>query len=211
MIFGYAKMATIESVQLQATINPSLTLRIAPVFGAINTGNNLSCTNTELATSKITPTATGINLGILTTSAINISAQLITISTNAKNGYVLTAISSGHLLNPANAAWIPDGTTPQTMTVNVPWFGIHPCGLNVDKTVWGMGATGAGANAKYGWPTPTIPLTLASATVGPIGGTATTGGVGAGLTSVEYAGAINASTPAGTYTSVITYTAMPSF
>ena len=97
------------------------------------------------------------------------------------------------------------------MTVNHPWFGIHACGLNVASGTWGTGATGGGTGALYGWPSVTSPLTLASVGSGPIGNTAITGGVGAGLTSVEYGGAVDVTIPAGTYTSIITYTATPTF
>jgi hypothetical protein len=208
---GFAAIGTIESVQVQATVEPTLTFTIAPVSGAINTGNTTGCVNTESVSSGIPSTPTVVNLGLLNTANINISAQLITISTNAQGGYALTATSSGHLINNANGVWIPDSITPAAMTINVPWFGIHPCGLNVNGTTWGTGATGGGVGAKYGWPTPTTAVTLASATSGPIGNTAATGGVGAGLTSVEYAGAVDVSIPAGIYTSVITYVATPTF
>lgn len=208
---GRATVGTIESVQVQATVDPTLTFTIAAVSGAINSGNTTGCANTESVNSVVASTATAVNLGTLNTANINISAQLITISTNAQGGYALTATSSGHLINPANGVWIPDSTTPTAMTINVPWFGIHACGLNVDSGTWGTGATGGGINAKYAWPTPTAALTLASTATGPIGNSAATGGVGAGLTSVEYAGAVDVSIPAGIYTSVITYTATPTF
>ncbi|MCL5435287.1 MAG: hypothetical protein M1405_02775 [Patescibacteria group bacterium] len=209
-----ATIGTIESVQVQATVDPTLTFTIAPVSGAINTGNTTGCTNTESVNSGIASTATTINLGILNTSTINISAQLITISTNASGGYTLTATSSGHLVNPATGIWIPDSTTPTAMTINVPWFGIHPCGLNVTSiwyTTTRNDATGGGTGAKYGWPTQSTAVTLASASTGPIGNTAATGGVGAGLTSVEYAGAVDVTIPAGTYYSVVTYVATATF
>jgi len=208
---GSAKIGTVESVQVQATVDPTLTFTIAAVSGAINSNNTTGCANTETVDSGIPSTATVVNLGLLNTANINISAQLITISTNAQSGYALTATSSGHLINNANGVWIPDSTTPAAMTVNVPWFGIHPCGLNVNAGTWGTGATGGGVGAKYGWPTPTSSVTLASAATGPIGNTVATGGVGAGLTSVEYAGAVDVSIPAGVYTSVITYVATPTF
>jgi hypothetical protein len=208
---GRATIGTIESVRVEALVEPTLTFSIAPVSGAINTGNATGCTNSESVNSGISSTTTTVNLGSLNNSSINISAQLITISTNGLNGYVLTATSSGHLINPSNGVWIPDSTTPTAMAINVPWFGIHPCGLNVNAGAWGTGTTGGGVNAKYAWPTITNSLTLASATNGPIGDAAGKGGVGAGLTSVEYAGAVNASIPAGIYTSAIIYTATPTF
>ncbi len=206
-----ATIGTIDSVQIQATLEPTLTFTIAPVSGVINNGNKTGCTNTESVNSGIASTTTTVNLGLLKPSKINISAQLLTVTTNSTNGYVLTATSSGHLRNPANGAFVKDGTTPTTMTIGNPWFGIHPCGLNVNSTTWGTGPTGSGKNAKYAWPTTTTALNLASAATGPIGNSASTGGVGAGLTSVEYAATIDNSVPAGAYTTSVTYTATPTF
>lgn len=202
-------VGTIESVQVQATVDPTLTFTIAGINNstAINTGNTTGCTNTETTNTGIASTATSVNMGIIPSSAINIAAQLLTISTNAQNGYSLTATSSGHLINPSNGHWIPDNTTPQFMTAGTPFFGIHPCGLDVTAT-WASGATGGGAGAKYGWPTPTTAVTLASDSVGPIGNAITAGN---GLVSVEYAGTVNETIPAGLYQSVITYVATPSF
>lgn len=207
------KIGTVESVQVQATVDPTLTFTIAGIANstAINNGNTTGCTNTETTNTGIASTATTVNLGNLSSAAINISAQLITISTNAQNGYSLTATSSGHLLNPATGFWIADSTTPTVMTAGTPWFGIHACGLNVASGTWATGATGGGANAKYGWPTAASSLTLASVATGPIGNTAGTGGVGAGLTSVEYASTVDVTVPAGIYSSVITYVATPTF
>ena len=207
------KIGTVESVQVQATVDPTLTFTIAGIANstAINTGNTTGCTNTETTNTGIASTATTVNLGNLSSAAINISAQLITISTNAQNGYSLTATSSGHLINPATGFWIADSTTPTVMTAGTPWFGIHACGLNVASGTWATGATGGGANAKYGWPTQATSVSLASVATGPIGNTAATGGVGAGLTSVEYASTVDVTVPAGIYSSVITYVATPTF
>ncbi len=207
------RIGTNSSIQVQATVDPTLTFTIAGIANstAINTGNTTGCTNTETTNTGIASTATTVNLGNLSSAAINISAQLITISTNAQNGYSLTATSSGHLLNPATGFWINDSTTPTVMTAGTPWFGIHACGLNVASGTWATGATGGGANAKYGWPTAASALTLASVATGPIGNTASTGGVGAGLTSVEYASTVDVTVPAGIYSTVITYVATPTF
>ncbi len=203
-------IGTIESVQVQATVDPTLTFTIAGINSgtAINTGNTTGCTNTETTNTGIASTATSVNMGIIPTSAINIAAQLLTVSTNAQNGYVLTATSSGHLINPSNGHWIPDNTSPQFMTAGTPFFGIHPCGLDVTTGTWGSGTTGGGANAKYGWPTPTVAVTLASDNSGPIGNAITAGN---GLVSVEYAGTVDITVPAGLYQSVITYVATPTF
>lgn len=205
-----SKIGTIESVQVLANVDPTLTFTIAAVTdgAAINTGNTTGCTNTEISTAGITTTATVVNLGTLSQSSINIAAQLITITTNAANGYSLTATSSGHLINPATGFWITDSTTPTVMTAGTTWFGVHPCGLDVTSGTWATGATGGGAGAKYGWPTQIASVTLASDSVGPVGNSIATGN---GLTSVEYAGTVDVSIPAGQYASAITYVATPTF
>lgn len=204
------KIGTVESVWVQANVDPILTFTIAGIADAtaINTGNTTGCTNTENTSSGIASTATTVDLGTLSSAAINISAQLITITTNAINGYTLTATSSGRLINPATGFWINDSTTPTAMTAGTPWFGAHACGLDVSAATWGTGATGGGINAKYGWPTKTTAVTLASDTTGPIGNALTAGN---GLVSVEYASTISSAVPAGLYSAVITYVATPTF
>lgn len=205
-----AKIGTIESVQVQANVDPTLTFTISGITNgnAINTGNTTGCTNTEAANTGISSTATTVNLGTLSSAAININAQLLTVVTNGINGYSLTATSSGHLINPATGFWIPDnGTSPGTFTAGTPQFGIHPCGSDVSNATWAVGTTGGGTGAKYGWPTQTSMVTLASDATGPILGTTATHGI----TSVEYAGTIDTSVPAGIYTSIITYVVTPTF
>lgn len=80
---GRITIGTIESVQVQATVDPTLTFTIAAVSGLVNSGNT-GCTSGDSVNSGIPSTATTVNLGLLNTSTINISAQLITISTNGR-------------------------------------------------------------------------------------------------------------------------------
>ncbi|MCL5010396.1 MAG: hypothetical protein M1289_02225 [Patescibacteria group bacterium] len=204
------KIGTIDVIVAWVSVEPTLTFTIAGIANstAINNGNTTGCTNTETTNSGIPSTATTVNLGTLSSGAINISAQLLTITTNAPNGYTLTATSSGHLINPATGFWIHDSTSPTAMTVGTPWFGIHACGLDVATATWGSGATGGGTGAKYGWPTPTSSVSLASDSTGPVGNSITAGN---GLISVEYGSTIDISVPAGTYTSVVTYVVTPTF
>lgn len=207
---GKTKIGTIESVQVSAQVDPTLTFTIAGINNAtaINTGNTTGCTNTEATNAGNASTATTVGLGTLGSPQINIAAQLLTITTNGINGYALTATSSGHLINPATGFWIIDSTTPTVMTAGTPWFGVHPCGLDVATGTWASGATGGGANAKYGWPTQTTSVSLASDSTGPIGNSLTAGN---GLVSVEYAATVDASIPSGAYLTVITYVATPVF
>lgn len=220
------KVGTIESVQVYATVEPSLTFTIAGMANgiAINTGNTNGCTNTEIINTGFTSSTTEVNLGVLGAGVVNIGAQLITITTNGWGGYALTATSSGHLIDPEIGYWIADaqGTptsnetpAPVSLPAGTPRFGIHPCGLDVltSSPDWAAGAdqtctTGSGTNCYYANPSPAYYYTLARDSTGPIADTSLTGN---GLISVEYAAAISAVVPAGTYRTAMTYVATPTF
>ncbi len=222
-----AKVGTIESVTVRATVDPTLTFTITGIANAtaINTGNTTGCTNSETTNAGIASTATLVDLGILgNTPTIadskigNIAAQLITISTNAPNGYALTATSSGQLTNFASGFSINSSTTPVAFPNGEHWFGIHPCGLDsYGTTTWtetdnencSTVITGSTANeCKYGWPTASTAVTLAYDATGPVGNVIAAGN---GLTSVEYAAGMDVRVPAGIYTSIVTYVATPTF
>lgn len=213
------KIGTVESVSVYATVDPLFTFQISglPNGAAINAGNATGCTNTETINTGFTATSTEVNLGVLGSGTINISSQLITITTNGEGGYTLTATSSGLLINPASGYWIAnaqgnvttnDLPVPLALTAGTTAFGIHPCGLDVTTGTWGSGATGGGINAKYANPSATYYYTLASDTAGPVGNSVTAGN---GLVSVEYAATISSAVPAGIYRTAMTFVATPSF
>lgn len=219
-------VATIESVQVFATVDPTLTFTIAGISNgtAANNGNTTGCGNTETTNSGISATATVVNMGIVAntptsidTKVSNIAAQLLTVTTNGSGGYALTATSSGPLRNPGSGFDITSSTTPAVFPNGTPWFGIHPCGLDVTAATWSTGSdqscntyiTGStGDICKYGWPTQTTALSLASDTTGPIGNSIAAGN---GLVSVEYAAGVDVTVPAGVYQSIVTYVATATF
>ncbi len=215
-------IGTVETVEVRATVDSTLTFSISGVSNgsAVNSGNTTGCTATETTNAGITPTATLVNLGVLAntptttnTKIGNIAAQLISISTNAANGYTLTATSSGKLQNYQSGFAIASNTTPQEFPSGSHFFGINACGLDVSTSTWGSAScnsyiTGSTSPCKYGWPTPTTAVTLASDSTGPVGNTITSGN---GLVTVRYAAGIDASVPAGEYQTAITYVATPTF
>ncbi len=220
-------VGTIESVQVLATVDPTLTFTIAGITNgtAVNNGNATGCTNSETTDAGLDATATVVNLGTLSntptstnTKVGNIAAQLLTISTNGLGGYSLTATSAGQLMNASSGFAVISSTTPAVFPNGTPWFGVHPCGLDVSAATWtSSGAnqncatdiTGSAGNlCKYAWPTQTGAVSLASDSSGPIGNSLTAGN---GLVSVEYAAGVDASVPAGTYQSVVTYVATATF
>jgi hypothetical protein len=212
---GKALIGTIESVEVKASVDNSFTFTIAGGFTAgsnVKTGNTTGCTTTDTVSSGVsTDTATLVDLGILTTSSLNLHAQLITITTNGIGGYTLTATASGHLINNATGFWIADSTTPAVFPASTPWFGIHACGLDVNTTTWGLTSanTARGSGSKYGWPTRTTAVTLASDSTGPIDNSIASDGNG--ITTVEYGAGIDATVPAGAYRAYVTYVATPTF
>lgn len=215
-------IGTIETVEVRATVDASLSFSISGVSNgsAVNSGNTTGCTATETTNAGITPTATVVNLGTLAntpsttnTKISNIAAQLITITTNAANGYTLTATSSGKLQNYQSGFEIASNTTPQEFPSGSHFFGINACGLDVNTSTWGSAScnsyiTGSSSPCKYGWPTPTTAITLASDSTGPVGNTITSGN---GLISVRYAAGVDARVPSGEYQTAITYVATPTF
>lgn len=197
------------TVQIKANVDPMFTFTISGITNGspVNKGNTIGCQNKELTNSGIDSQASIVNLGKLSKDSISISAQTLAITTNAPNGYVLSATSNGHLAN-QNQFFIPDSTTPKPIILGKAWFGIHVCGLDVANSVFGVGKTGGGVGAKYGWPTATTPLILSQAQLGPIGNSFLPG---SGVVSVEYAATIDSSIRSGTYKTIIKYLALPSF
>lgn len=216
------RIATIDSVQVQAQVEPLLTFTIGGIANgaAVNTGNTTGCTATETTNAGIASTATFVDLGSLgnTPSTIdlkigNIAAQLLTVTTNASGGYAITATSSGRLRDDASGQFISSSTTPAAFPSGNDWFGINACGLDVSTGTWGAAScqseiTGSSDPCNYGWPTQTSSVTLASDTTGPSGNSVTTGN---GLTTVRYAAGVDAIVPAGIYKSTITYVATATF
>jgi len=211
------RVGTIDSIDVYATVNPTLTFTITGLTTgvALNIGNS-GCSNAEVMNTGFNTSATEVNLGVLAASVINLSGQLLTVTTNATSGYSLTATSSGHLIDNAIGYWITDaqGTptannnpAPDFLTAGTPKFGINACGLDIGGTgVWGSGATGGGAGAKYANPSAAYYYTLASDATGPI-----LGPEGNGITTVKYAATISTAVPAGNYHTAMTYVATPSF
>ncbi len=220
-------VGTIDSVAVRATVDPTLSFTITGVNNglAVNTGNTTGCLQTETTNAGAASTSTEVNLGLLANAPSgtdvkvgNIATQRINISTNGAGGYVLTATSSGQLINPATGFFLASATTPTAFPASgADWFGIHACGLDVTTATWNSTASTAcntyisGSTdpiCLYGWPTQTTAVTLASDATGPVGNSLTAGN---GVVSVAYAAATDAGVPPGEYRTVITYVATPAF
>lgn len=213
---GTAAIGTIESVFVQANIDPTLTFTIIgePSGTTINNAFVTGCPNSssDVTNTGIPTTATDVNMGSVTTSVL-IAAQKLTVSTNALGGYVLTATSSGQLQDPQNGYKVNSTVNPAAIVAGVENFGIHPCGQDVTNatTTWNNGgnasqfslSASSPNNGFIGWPLQdganSVQLANHAGTANLIS------------TAVEYAITASATTPAGLYTSVITYVATPTF
>jgi hypothetical protein len=219
---GRAKIGTIDAVQVQATVDPSLTFTISGIPDNTNLNSDgtyglTACTDTT--DSGISSSATDINLGFLTAGTINLSAQQLSVTTNAASGYAISATSSGKFINPATGYWIPGLNSNTNLTANdtpapavfgsnpSEGFGISACGPRVNTALWGTGATAFSSGSKYSNPYNTG-VNSYYATIASYGGGV---GVSADKTNVKYAASINGTTPAGIYSNYFTYVATATF
>ncbi|MFH1187106.1 MAG: hypothetical protein V1697_02945 [Candidatus Levyibacteriota bacterium] len=212
---GKLAITTIESVFVQGVVDASITMTIA----AINNGTNIKTDNdgcdawfSFLTNSGQNPTATSVNLGTIGTS-MTYAAQKITISTNAPSGYVLTATASGRLINPASGRSFPNaqGAThltannvpiPAAMSAGTEAFGISACGTDSASDATPIFDTSPG---RFGNPSNSAGnayyYSLAT----------NTGIVTSSITSIVYGVTASGTTPAGTYSTTLTYVATPTF
>lgn len=212
------KIATVDSVLVQAIVDPTLTVTIAGLSGSANFNSSSSSCTSETANSGIAATATTVNLGTLGSGNINLAGQTITVTTNAQFGYTITATSSGRFIDPSTGVWITDANGGNGLTANDtpvpavfpasgnPAFGISPCGTRVTSG-WTGGsafAFSSGAKAANPWNTAN---NSHYATIATYAGPAVTTDV----TVVRYAATITTITPAGVYFNVFTYVVTPTF
>ena len=198
------RLVTIDSVTVQAIVEPTLTFTIAGVADAttLNASYTTGCTNTspDVTNTGIAATATNVNLGIVNTSKIQVGAQDLTVSTNAVSGFTITATSSGKLINPSTGYFFYSDTVGTTMAAGTEQFGIHPCGTYANTTLFTSSSV-LGGSGKVAWPTQTTAVTVASNATA----------VSSAKTTVSYHATASGTTPPGTYSSYITYVATATF
>jgi len=98
-----AAVALIESVKVTASVAPQITFTI----GAVN-----SATSVCGITTSVTTTATLVPLGELAVGSFRHAAQSLTVSTNATEGYVVTAMAQDQLARPTVVCTGDGDTTP---------------------------------------------------------------------------------------------------
>lgn len=224
---GSARIATVEAVQVQGTVEPTLTFTISGTTdGSDVTSAASGCGASILSNTGIDTTATFVNLGILSNARLNKAIQRLRVSTNGSTGYSITATSSGRFINPASGFFFADANGNSNLTANdtpVPAvievaaataakFGIHACGSRVtavNSNQWvnaGTAPDTTDGTARFSnpWNTGTSGFynTIASYTAGPVTNDDT---------AILYASTILGSTPAGIYGNYYTYVATATF
>ncbi|MFH1536224.1 MAG: hypothetical protein ABIC96_04125 [Patescibacteria group bacterium] len=211
------KIGTLEGVQIQTKIDPTLTVAISGLLDGTSFKSLSSMCPDEKTNSGVASTPASVNLGLLSTDEIKISGQAISVSTNSPFGYVITASSSGKFKDAASGNFISDANGGDGLTsIDTPApktlppmgksaFGISPCGKRVPN-IWTPGnilTFGSGGKLSNPWSTSNLYYALLAFYTGrPVEND---------VTVIRYAATIADNTPPGDYSTVMTYTIMPIF
>jgi hypothetical protein len=218
-----ALAGTVEPVTVQAIVAPSMTFTISGEGPSVNynTIGGANCGSETASNGSISTLASSVNLGYLSSAAINHAAQLITVTSNSPTGYSITATSSGQFSNAALNTAIPDANSgvglndndkpaPALITSGTAAFGISPCGTDTSTATWGNGTIGTSgtSTAKFSNPWNRPGNGPYYATISSYSG----GSMSSGRTTViRYGAAISTTTSPGNYQNYFTYVATPIF
>jgi hypothetical protein len=203
---GATRVAIINSVQVTATVDTVFQFAVSGLPGGTSVNGD---------TTTGTTSTTSIPFGTLTNGNATTSAQRLSVTTNAKNGYVVT-IQIDQPLQSSTGADI-DGFVEGSYTdTPVAWASPVPV-LNSENTYGHWGFTTDDATTTRSAPDEFGPGEYAAASTsprvvmsndGPANGT----GVGVGTTTVGYKVEISALQEAGDdYQATLTYVATPTF
>ncbi|GIW62036.1 MAG: hypothetical protein KatS3mg089_0888 [Patescibacteria group bacterium] len=197
-----------SSIAVSATVDPTLTFTVAGV-----TGDGSATVNGATITNGLATTATTIPFGTLTVGTPKIAAHDVTITTNAVNGYTVTA---------SHSATSQTGNPPLVSGTsnNIDSF----TGTNASPTTWSSPA-GTSANVNtgfFGYTTEDTSLCTGTAnrfSSNKWAGTTTTGeevicsttGVSSQTTRVGWQVEVNNLQPAGSYTGTVILIATPTY
>jgi hypothetical protein len=197
-----------SSIAVSATVDSNFAFSVA----GVSTGGNF---NGGTGNVNVTSTATTIPFGNLVSGTAKVAAHDVTISTNASNGYTVTA---------SHSATAQSGTPPLVSgsTNNIDTF----TGTNGTPTTWSApGGTTANTNTGFfGYSTEDATLCTGTAARFTSGGakwagSSTTGGEvicnATGITSqttrVGWQAEVNSIQPAGAYTGTVVLVATPTY
>lgn len=202
---GATRVAIVDAVTVTASVDTVFTFEVTGVgigqaVGGFNTGH-------------IT-TATSVPFGTLANDNATTAAQDLTVSTNAANGFVVTAQVDQQLTS--NTADIDGFRNGEYDSTPVPWEGLTPI-LGSENTYghWGLTTTdpttGVGLTNQYLSGDGYVSASTTPVEVFRHNGSANGTGSGTGTARVGYTVEISALQEAGEYTATLTYVATPVF
>ncbi len=209
------KIGVIESVRVTATVDPSISFSIAGIASGANPCGTGVANQTDVDTSAGVNAPLAVPFGTLTLNTFMDAAHLLTVSTNAVNGYIVTAQENDQLgKDGGTTPFIIDtlgdaGSASETVSDTWDTAAAHP----------GFGYTLKSVNLA------TVPFTSTGATFNvrdfpsiadpdsPLVQTimSSTGTSDAHTANVCYRVSVAATQAAGDYENQITYTATASF
>ncbi len=209
------KIAVIESVRVTATGDPTITFTIAGVASGANPCGTGVANQTDVDTTTGTNAPLAVPFGTLGLNAFKDAAHLLTVSTNASNGYIVTAQENDQLgKDGGTTPYIQDAdgdAASATETVTDTWdtasgnpgFGYTLKSINLATVPFT--STGATFNVRK-FPSVADPDSPLVATV-----MSSTGTADAHTANVCYRISVDSTQAAGDYENQITYTATASF
>jgi hypothetical protein len=178
-------LVTLAGVTTTVTVQPTLTFSVANYGSAVN-GSGSS--------TFVTTTSSTIPFGTVAAGATAQGSQTLTVSTNATHGYTLYVRDSQALTNPANDTIRDQPGTPTAAST-----------FDGSATQSSFGYTADGANIAFGsnkW---------AGVTQTNVAIASRSAAINADATHAEFKVEISNVQPPGTYSTVIAYTATPSY
>ena len=185
-------VTTIESVLVTATVSPSLTFTIAGIGSG---GTAFGATTTSVTTTTVT-----VPFGTLTPVINSYAAQLLTVGTNASNGYTVTGYEDASMRK-TNGTTIPDYSTTAAENIATNGFGWTPVSVSGSPTLPFTYNTGAHFFHSSGFGTSTSVSTIFS----------NSGPTTSDQVRVIYGIRVSASQAPGDYQNLVTYIATGSF
>lgn len=179
-----------DGVTVTATVDPSISFVVTGIPDA---------TGVNGATTNVTSTATTVPFGIVTTSTNKIGGNILTISTNAGNGF--TVFTRNTQLMTSGGFTIAAHADPNSAPTTFPTANTTEAfGYTTTDATLGTGTAGRFISNKWAGFATTFTGNEVFYNGGPITSTAV---------SVGMQIAINGTTEAGTYTTVVEYSAVP--
>ncbi len=208
-----AQIGLIESVRVTATVDPSITFSIAGIASSANPCGTGATNATDVDTTTGTNAPLAVPFGSLALNTFKDAAHVLTVSTNAVNGYTVTTIENDQLgKDGGTTPFIIDtdgdaGSATETVTDTWDTPTANPGFGYTLKSVTGatvpFTSTGATFNARR---FPALADAESPATV-----MSATGTADSHQANVCYRITVDATQAAGDYENQITYTATASF